>query len=353
MRARYTQEVTAARPTLWEFFDLSGTDNHGWNAGPLYVLSAYAAGVRPTSPGYATFQVRPQIGNQTSIAAVVPTIKGNISVTVNKLSATHLTQTLTSPPGTLATVAIPNIGIVGPTITVNGSLIYQNQIPFIGPAGTNYVGQDLDYLYFTVTSGTWSFDETGTSATFCSNENVTCSFNGVLQVRYGAGSSYFNAFGNGSYPCTNQSFNGDPLYGVVKQCSLLPPSIEGGPAGYTACANEGGTCSPGGTTSVAYGAYGRYTFKTVTGSTPCDNPTFGDPAANIPKNCFSTPLPPGNGWSQCAIENGTCAFPGMRVVAFGANGAFRYKTATARVTCDNASFGGDPIGGVPKTCYVR
>jgi len=60
----------------------------------------------------------------------------------------------------------------------------------------------------------------------------------------------------------------------------------GGPSGYTLCANENGTCSFSGTASVAYGANGAFNYKTATGSIACNNATFGDPIPGTAKACY-------------------------------------------------------------------
>jgi hypothetical protein len=39
-------------------------------------------------------------------------------------------------------------------------------------------------------------------------------------------------------------------------------------------------------------------------------------------------------------------------VAFGADGKFVYRSFTNGVACNLASFGGDPIVGVAKSCYL-
>ena len=56
------------------------------------------------------------------------------------------------------------------------------------------------------------------------------------------------------------------------------------------------------------------------------------------------------GYSYCANENQTCNFSGNRSVAYGANGAFYYRTAAGSIGCNNGTFG-DPISGVVKACY--
>src|SRR6185437_7939396 len=63
MKDRYGPIVADWRSTLWEQFKDDGSSyNHGWSGGPLIVLSEYAAGIAPTSPGFDTFEVRPEMG---------------------------------------------------------------------------------------------------------------------------------------------------------------------------------------------------------------------------------------------------------------------------------------------------
>lgn len=74
--------------------------------------------------------------------------------------------------------------------------------------------------------------------------------------------------------------------------------------------------------------------------------TFSYPATNTTYQ----PLP--GTWTQCAVENETCAFNGTMTVAFGANDAFHYATETNGTACSNAVFG-DPLYGTVKACYVE
>lgn len=69
-------------------------------------------------------------------------------------------------------------------------------------------------------------------------------------------------------------------------------------------------------------------------------------------NCSSSSLPP-DGYLFCANENGRCEFRGIGTVAYGANGQFTYvNNISDGVDCNNDIFG-DPVPGVPKSCYVR
>jgi hypothetical protein len=54
---------------------------------------------------------------------------------------------------------------------------------------------------------------------------------------------------------------------------------------WTACANEGSTCSFSGTHQVRYGAEGLYVTKTFTGKVACTNAVFGDPMHGVAKSC--------------------------------------------------------------------
>jgi hypothetical protein len=89
-----------------------------------------------------------------------------------------------------------------------------------------------------------------------------------------------------------------------------------GPAGYTFCANENGTCTLSGTNSVAYGANGSFFYKTITGSTACNNSVFGDPIAGTVKACFYKATQTGtwNGLTTFNMTNGTNgAYPDSQV----------------------------------------
>lgn len=53
---------------------------HAWGASPLYLLGKYYLGVKPTSPGYATYTVQPALGGLKWIEGKVPTPQGDIAV---------------------------------------------------------------------------------------------------------------------------------------------------------------------------------------------------------------------------------------------------------------------------------
>ena len=61
----------------------------------------------------------------------------------------------------------------------------------------------------------------------CANENGTCSFSGILQVAYGANTSWKFMSAKDGTPCTNAVF-GDPIVGTAKKCYTRPD-----PTGWT------------------------------------------------------------------------------------------------------------------------
>ena len=89
--------------TIWEeyFPDREGAEHyamygrpygkslcHAWGASPIYLLGKYALGVRPTSPAYATYEVRPNLMCFGSISGKVPTPNGVVEVSMDKTGVT-------------------------------------------------------------------------------------------------------------------------------------------------------------------------------------------------------------------------------------------------------------------------
>lgn len=56
---------------------------HAWGASPIYLLGKYYLGVQPTSAGYATYTVQPNLGGLQWIQGKVPTPNGDIEVYCN------------------------------------------------------------------------------------------------------------------------------------------------------------------------------------------------------------------------------------------------------------------------------
>jgi hypothetical protein len=113
----------------------------------------------------------------------------------------------------------------------------------------------------------------------CSAENGFCNFSNRLNVAYGANGNFVfqNSALNGM-ACNTANITGDvdPAPGTVKACYI--PTV---PPGFTQCSNENGACYFLGTGAapVAYGANGKFVFKSLTSGFGCNNGVFGRPSA--------------------------------------------------------------------------
>ncbi|WP_411347254.1 chitobiase/beta-hexosaminidase C-terminal domain-containing protein [Paenibacillus sp. WLX2291] len=58
-----------------------------------------------------------------------------------------------------------------------------------------------------------------------------------------------------------------------------------------------------------------------------------------------------DGYQFCMYEGKTCSFTGQAMVAYGADGIFKYKTFTDGALCTDDAFGGDPAPGFDKRCF--
>ena len=71
---------------------------HAWGASPIYLLGKYYLGVKPTSSGYATYVVEPNLGGLQWMQGKVPTPNGDIDL---RISATEMKITGAGGTGTL------------------------------------------------------------------------------------------------------------------------------------------------------------------------------------------------------------------------------------------------------------
>lgn len=196
----------------------------------------------------------------------------------------------------------------------------------------------------------------------CSNEGQQCDLgNDVDNVYYGANKKYLTKVLSGRFNCDNNTFGGDPMPGIGKECYIskqLPskPTLQT----TTKCSNEGGICNAGfhPNTDVYFGANGKYVSKKLHGNINCNNQTFEiDPAPGVGKECYIheevpiLPLP--YNMIKCANEGQQCnAGTTDNNVYYGANGKYIFKTLADQFTCNNNTFGNDPIPGVSKECYL-
>jgi alpha-L-rhamnosidase len=160
MRQRYSGEIQSKYSTLWEYWTAGGgTINHPWAGGPLTLMSRYVAGISPSQPGYSEFQVMPQLGDLTQVAASVPSRKGAISVDI-KLGPPFAMQ-VAVPAATHATIGVPisavsTRGSSQIEVTLDGGVIFSGGTSKPSTSVT-FAGEESGYLKFVVDSGTHTF----------------------------------------------------------------------------------------------------------------------------------------------------------------------------------------------------
>jgi hypothetical protein len=167
MHERYQTMIPCSFTTLWEHydrwwasrvdaFDDASSLNHGWNP-PALILSQTIAGVSPVEPGWSKFQVLPKEAFLSSIKMVVPSIKGDIAVSMNK-NASEYALSLNSPADTTAIVGIPKKSFTNlREIKCNDATIWKGAFIADAVSGLSWQGEDEDYVKFSVKSGSWKF----------------------------------------------------------------------------------------------------------------------------------------------------------------------------------------------------
>ena len=98
---------------------------HGWSTGVLPALTHHLLGARPTSPGYATWEVRPHPGDVAWAQGQLPTPHGGLSVAWEN-SATRFLLDVEVPRGTRADVVLPGDG-ARLTVHTDGRPVWDGQ----------------------------------------------------------------------------------------------------------------------------------------------------------------------------------------------------------------------------------
>jgi alpha-L-rhamnosidase len=140
MKNRYAAMVNHPTiTTLWEGWEIGsatyggGTYNHGWTGGPLTLMSAYVAGIQPTSIGYNSYIVKPQLSNLQNINCTTPTVKGDIKVTYKTVDNNYTLQVQTI--NAKGIIAVPKKEFKNVTITN-------------GESDCKFLQQDAFYWYY-------------------------------------------------------------------------------------------------------------------------------------------------------------------------------------------------------------
>lgn len=127
------------------------------------------------------------------------------------------------------------------------------------------------------------------------------------------------------------------------------------PAGYTACALQGGSCHVEPGQGIAYGAKNTYQLRTdLRGEIACGELVagMGDPSGD--RACYRGPVPgvlDPETLVSCANQGGMCAVA-TQDIAYGNEGGYIVKTRLTGVIACGDEFFGDPHPGYAKWCAV-
>lgn len=138
MRERYAPMLTDDWDTIWELFnDETGTYNHAWSTGPIYILAKYFAGIRPTGAGWESYEIAPSdaLG---SFTCEIETVKGSIRVELEADGEKKVLR-LHTVPGS-CTVLLPDS--FGADFTVDGG-------DFVIEDGSILLSEAGDYTFRT------------------------------------------------------------------------------------------------------------------------------------------------------------------------------------------------------------
>jgi len=140
---------------------------HPWSAGVVKWLSEEVLGIKPASPGFATYQILPHLGRTlTYVAGTTPTPLGNIQASFN---VSNGLCTVSAPAVTVGRVGIPKVEKTINSITVNGTLAWDGA--FHPVAGIGSANEDPNFVYFTgVQPGAYSLSVSYSGSTPVYNE---------------------------------------------------------------------------------------------------------------------------------------------------------------------------------------
>jgi len=135
--------------TMWEFIMADGgvesglrNTDHAFSSGAAWLMSEYVAGIKPTSPGFTTFDIIPHPAELTWVDCVVPTPLGDIGIEyVIDPAARSYNATIEVPTGAIGRVAVPRLGTTA-EVVLDGEAVWS----IYGPIGN--ATSDSHYLYF-------------------------------------------------------------------------------------------------------------------------------------------------------------------------------------------------------------
>lgn len=179
---------------------------HPWSAGVTKWLSEEVLGIKPTSPGFATFDIIPHLGGTlTSVSGSTPLLKGEISASFD------LTTGLCSvslPVGTVGRIGIPKAGKKISRIMINGVLVWDGS--FQARKGLSGAAEDSEFIYLTgVMPGTYKIAVTYHGKTLRYTEPTTRYSAGFIGTDSTTSGNWGGVYGKDGYVLCNYNDNGN------------------------------------------------------------------------------------------------------------------------------------------------
>lgn len=118
---------------------------HPWGAGVTKWLSEEVLGIKPTSPGFTTFDILPHLGRTlTNVSGKTHPLVGDIKASFNVVTGLCSVET---PEGTIGRIGIPKVEKNIRNIKVNGSLVWDGT--YHSAVGFGDASEDAEFVYFT------------------------------------------------------------------------------------------------------------------------------------------------------------------------------------------------------------
>jgi alpha-L-rhamnosidase len=158
--ARYRPMLDSNKAN-WESFYLGRKIevNHAWTSYPGYLFQKYILGIRPTSGGFATFDVRPDTGGLTFAEGTVPTVKGLITTRWEKRADGKFSLLVKVPANTRAAVYIPKLVKGNFVLTESGKVLWPAKSPLKDTGVLTVLDEDSS-IKCLVGGGDYRFKET-------------------------------------------------------------------------------------------------------------------------------------------------------------------------------------------------
>ncbi|HSY20301.1 MAG TPA: alpha-L-rhamnosidase C-terminal domain-containing protein [Candidatus Acidoferrales bacterium] len=198
---------------------------HPWSAGVVKWLSEEVLGIKPASPGFASYQILPHLGSTLKyVTGKTPTPHGDIQASFN---VSNGQCTVSAPAGTTGRIGIPKVGKNINSITINGTLAWDGVFhPVTGIGGAS---EDSEFVYFTgVQPGTNTLSVSYTGTTPAYVEPAGQYPGRFIKKDQATGGNWGGVYGQDGYVLCNYNGNGTDKKSLPPYVASVNYSMFGG-----------------------------------------------------------------------------------------------------------------------------